>query len=317
MFKIAALYKFCTIENPIELKNELELLALANNITGGLIIASEGINGTIAGIEESLNTFLNRFLNDNKFDNLEIKYSYNQIEPFVRMRISVKKEIVTMGIPSLNIEENDRGVYVNSEEWNKLLLNKDTLVIDTRNDYEVDIGTFQNAINPSTKSFKDFPQYVEDNLIEKKDKPIAMFCTGGIRCEKASAFLLSKGFKNVYNLKGGILQYLEETNVNNSLWEGECFVFDQRITVDQNLQTTGNYQLCKACRTPLKSEDINNNPHYVFGISCPKCYESLTNDKINKLNERNLQIKLAEERNVKHLGYKHPGHIFKKSKNND
>mmetsp|Transcript_36305 Transcript_36305/g.67641 ORF Transcript_36305/g.67641 Transcript_36305/m.67641 type:complete len:677 (+) Transcript_36305:79-2109(+) len=301
-FTLAALYSFTRIANPAALKENLHRIFLKYNIQGNLIVATEGINGTIAGKSNELKQTIEAIEMDERFkNNLEIKYSQAECQPFYRMRLHIKPEIVTMGVPDVD-PASHRGEYVEPEEWNRLIQQDDVMVIDTRNDYEVSIGTFHNAKNPSTKIFKEFPEYVAKNCDPGKDKKIAMFCTGGIRCEKASAYMKEKGFENVYHLKGGILKYLETVKEEDSLWKGECYVFDQRVSVKHNVQP-GTYSQCRSCRMPLSQEDSQkNNPTFLEGIHCRFCVDSLTDKKRASLEERNRQIKLSAENKSNHLG---------------
>jgi UPF0176 protein len=300
--KIAALYKFAKVEDPPALKQKLREMTSKHNILGMLILATEGINGTIASNEEDLMTFLAEFQEDPKFQGLELKFSHNEIQPFYRMRISIRKEIVTLGIPEFHIEPSERIHNVEPQEWNDVISRNDLVVIDTRNDYEFDLGTFENAINPNTKNFREFPQYMEDHFGASK-KSVAMFCTGGIRCEKASSYLIQQGYDHVYNLKGGILKYLEVVPEDQSMWKGDCFVFDQRVTVKHGLEV-GNCTLCRGCRHPLTAED-RTRPDYKEDIHCRYCINTLTKEKEEKATQRHIQMELAAKRNEKHLGYVH------------
>jgi len=309
-FKIAALFKFTLIENPVEMKETLRELTSKHNIMGMLILATEGINGTIASNESDLMKFLEEFQSDPKFQGLELKFADNDSQPFYRMRISIRKEIVTLGVPDFKIEPSEQIHNVDPRDWNDVISREDLVVIDTRNDYEFDLGTFRNAINPNTKNFREFPQYMEDNFGAKK-KSVAMFCTGGIRCEKASSFLIQQGYDEVYNLKGGILKYLEVVPEQDSLWKGDCFVFDQRVTVKHGLKV-GDCKLCRGCRHPLTPEEMAR-PDYKEEIHCKYCIDKLTKEKEEKAFQRHIQMELAEKRHEKHLGYVHQPN--KKSKN--
>jgi UPF0176 protein len=235
-FTLAALYSFVRIESPCELESFLRSLFQTHNIQGNLIVANEGINGTIAGKSDDIRITIESIEKDSRFtNNLEIKFSKAHAQPFYRLRLHIKPEIVTMGVPDIDPVVH-RGEYVEPEDWNALIQQDDVVLIDTRNDYEVGIGTFQNAKNPNMKTFKEFPEHITNNYDANKDKKIAMFCTGGIRCEKASAYMKEKGFENVYHLRGGILRYLETVKEEDSLWNGECYVFDQRVSVKHNVQ---------------------------------------------------------------------------------
>lgn len=301
-YKIAALYKFVYIADPQQASDTLLLLSKKYCILGALIVAFEGVNGTISGLNDDMDKFI--FEMSNSITELatieEIKFSQSIDSPFYRIRIRVKSEIVTMGCPEVN-PGILQGRYVEPEHWNKLVMDPEVLVIDTRNAYEVNLGTFQKAINPETNTFREFPEFVDQKLDSKKHKKIAMFCTGGVRCEKASAYMLQKGFEEVFHLKGGILKYLEVVPTEESLWAGECFVFDQRAAVGAGV-IEGQYEFCHACRHPLKLED-KNHCNYEDGVSCQYCYDVISDKKRQSARERNLQMKLAEERQLKHLGF--------------
>ncbi|MEN9756541.1 MAG: hypothetical protein RL755_728, partial [Pseudomonadota bacterium] len=236
---------------------------------------------------------------DSRLAELECKESVTSVMPFNRTKVKVKKEIVTMGIEGIDPKQIV-GTYVNANDWNSLIDDPDVLVIDTRNDYEFQVGTFKNAINPNTQRFREFPQYVKENLDPAKHKKVAMFCTGGIRCEKSTAFLKQQGFDEVYHLKGGILKYLEEMPVENTLWEGECFVFDERVTVNHQLEK-GNYDQCNACRLPITQED-KASEKYQQGVSCPHCFDKVTLEQKARFSEREKQMALAKKRGEAHLG---------------
>lgn len=316
--KIAALYKFVHVEDPSLLQSQLRELTGKYHILGMLIIAKEGLNGTIAASPSQMDQFLHELMTkDSRFtEGVEIKYSTNEKQPFYRMRISIRKEIVTLGIEDFTIKPSNKIFNIEPSQWNDIINREDMIVIDTRNDYEYELGTFQNAINPNTLTFREFPSYMEEQVLKKGDsskpKKVAMFCTGGIRCEKVSSYLVEhSGVDEVYNLKGGILKYLEEIPSNESTWNGECFVFDQRVTVGHGL-IPGDCQLCRGCRHPVTKED-REREDFVEGVSCRYCIDKLTEAKKKKAMQRDLQIKLANERQEKHLGYKHPGHELKKA----
>jgi UPF0176 protein len=302
--EVVALYAFIPIANTMKLRDDIDMLSTRCLIMGALIIASEGINGTVAGSKENMEIFLQFFADSNLLSFMNIKRSSNASQPFHRMRISIKNEIVTMGVLDLNISK--RGKYVSAKNWNKLITEPDIVLLDTRNDYEIEIGSFASAVNPSIKTFREFPAYVEQNIDALKGKKVAMFCTGGIRCEKASSYLLNRGIEDVYHLEGGILRYFEETAVHDSLWRGECYVFDKRVSVTHDLQP-GKTKLCCSCRHPL-SEDHLRQPSYEDGVCCPFCSDVLPEEKKVAARERNRQIQLSDARNEKHLGYVHPGH---------
>jgi UPF0176 protein len=301
----AALYKFVELPNFTALQPNIHRACEEHHIKGTILLAREGINGTIAGKPDDIHAVL-QFLRTNpafegKFSNLEHKESYADEHPFYRMKVKLKKEIVTMGVPSVN-PNNTVGTYVKPEDWNELISDPDVILLDTRNDYEVHIGTFKGAIDPKTTTFREFPEYVAHNLDKTKHKKVAMFCTGGIRCEKASSYMLEQGFDEVYHLQGGILKYLESVPEEQSLWQGECFVFDQRVAVKHGLEV-GEYDQCYACRMPLSPEEMQS-PHYTAGISCPHCYSVLTEEKKKSLTERQKQVILAKKRGQAHIGEK-------------
>jgi UPF0176 protein len=305
-YLIAALYKFVSLPNYADLQVPIHAACDTHNIKGTLLLAAEGINGTIAGLPEDLKAVLHFLRTDALFEGklaaLDHKESYAYKHPFYRMKVKLKKEIVTMGVPSVN-PDNTVGTYVKPDDWNALIADPDVIVLDTRNDYEVHIGTFKGAINPKTTTFREFPEYVAQNLDKTKHKKIAMFCTGGIRCEKASSYMLEQGFEKVYHLQGGILKYLETVPEETSLWQGECFVFDQRVAVKHGLEV-GDFDQCYACRMPLSPDELKS-PQYTAGISCPHCYDSLTEDKKKSLTERQKQVILAKKRGQAHIGEKH------------
>ena len=305
-YLIAALYKFVSLPNYADLQVPIHAACDTHNIKGTLLLAAEGINGTIAGLPDDIKAVLHFLRTDALFEGklaaLDHKESYAYKHPFYRMKVKLKKEIVTMGVPSVN-PDNTVGTYVKPDDWNALIADPDVIVLDTRNDYEVHIGTFKGAINPKTTTFREFPEYVAQNLDKTKHKKIAMFCTGGIRCEKASSYMLEQGFEKVYHLQGGILKYLETVPEETSLWQGECFVFDQRVAVKHGLEV-GDFDQCYACRMPLSPDELKS-PQYTAGISCPHCYDSLTEDKKKSLTERQKQVILAKKRGQAHIGEKH------------
>lgn len=292
---IAALYQFTPLPDFRELQPRLKAICDQAQIKGILLLAHEGINGTIAGSRESINT-LKSFL-EKRFNALEYKESWADEMPFHRMKVRLKKEIVTLGVPVNPCEKV--GTYVEPNDWNDLISNPEVLIIDTRNDYEVKIGRFRGALNPKTRSFTDFPEFVKA-LDKSKHPRVAMYCTGGIRCEKASSYLLSQGFENVYHLKGGILKYLETIPTEKSLWDGECFVFDRRVAVGHDLHL-GHFESCHGCRHPISDEDTVS-PFYERGVSCPHCYATLTPEKRESARQRQHQEDLARARGEKHIG---------------
>lgn len=301
LFVVAALYKFVTLLDYKELQQPLLKRCQELGIKGTLLLAEEGINGTIAGKRESIDAILDYIRLDPRFMDLEHKEALTESLPFIRMKVKLRKEIVTLGIEGVD-PTKAVGRYLNFKEWNEIISDPETMVIDTRNDYEFNIGKFKNAINPNTTNFREFPEYIKKNLDLKKHKAkkIAMYCTGGIRCEKSTAYLLSLGFENVYHLKGGILKYLEEVTEEESLWENQCFVFDERISVGHGLKE-GPYDQCHGCRHPITEED-KRSKFYLRGVSCPRCYHLVSDEKKKRSAQRQLQIDLAKERGMQHLG---------------
>jgi UPF0176 protein len=297
--EVAALYRFVRLEDYQNLRAPLLAFCDARGVRGTLLLAEEGINGTIAGTPRAISEVLAYLRSDDRLADLECKFSYNTDRPFLRMKVKLKKEIVTMGRPGIDPNQSV-GRYASPEQWNALVDDPDCLVIDTRNDYEVEIGTFQGAINPNTTSFREFPEWVEENLDPSKHKKVAMFCTGGIRCEKSTSLLVSMGFEDVWHLQGGILNYLEKTPVEQTRWNGECFVFDSRVSVDHHLEK-GRYDQCYACRFPIddaqKASDL-----YVPGVSCPRCHDAHSEQQKRRFTERQKQISLARARGETHIG---------------
>ena len=300
---VAALYKFVEIDDLLSLQSNLYEICEKNNIMGTILIANEGINGTISGKTNELNQTISLLKSDKRFANIEIKYSSTDKQPFHRMKVRLKKEIVTIGLPEINPNKKV-GTYVKPDDWNDLISDPDVVVIDTRNKYETKIGSFHNALDPETSSFREFPDWVKKfkSSKENANKKIAMFCTGGIRCEKASSLMKEEGFEDVYHLQGGILKYLETIDKENSLWNGECFVFDQRVCLTDELEV-GSYKMCFACRMPITEEEMQNEK-YIEGISCIYCYDKTTKEKKERFGSRQRQILLAKERGEKHLGGK-------------
>ena len=301
---ISTFYKFLVLENYKELKIKFDKSLSKTNIKGTILLANEGVNGTIAGSKSDLKKFflyMDKFI---QFKDINPKFSSSNKNPFLRMKVRLKKEIVTIGIPEVS-PSNLVGKYLNVEEWNEFLNESDSMIIDTRNDYEVSIGTFKNSINPKIKSFRNFPNWVQKNLIDKKvskKSKIGMFCTGGIRCEKSTSYLKQLGFENVFHLDGGILKYLENVKSDQNEWKGECFVFDYRVSLNDSLEK-GEYDMCYACRMPLSKEN-KKNKHYLKGQSCEYCYDQTTIKQKKRFNEREKQIKLSKVKNLKHLGPK-------------
>ncbi|WP_448563409.1 oxygen-dependent tRNA uridine(34) hydroxylase TrhO [Thalassotalea ganghwensis] len=303
---VCALYKFVRLENFEALKEPLLNHMLANDVKGTLLLANEGINGTIAGTQPAIDSVLSFLQRDERLANISFKLSYHQENPFQRTKVKLKKEIVTMGVEGIDPNQVV-GTYVKPKDWNALISDPEVLLVDTRNDYEVEIGTFKNAVNPNTENFREFPEYVKNNLDKTKHKKVAMFCTGGIRCEKSTAYLKEQGFEEVYHLEGGILKYLEEVPEQETMWQGECFVFDGRVAVNHNLEQ-GSYDQCFGCRHPITEQD-KLSPHYIKGVSCPKCHDRMTDEQKARFAERERQIQLAKERGDVHIGGEVQEHI--------
>jgi UPF0176 protein len=298
---VAALYKFAPVADPAALRGPLTTLTRKAGLTGTLLLAKEGINGTVSGDRLGLQALLIWLRQQEGFADLKPKYSFAEQHTFYRMKVRLKQEIVSMGQPEID-PRNSVGRYVAPQEWNALIADPDTLVIDTRNHYEVAVGTFAGAVDPKTESFREFPAWVDEYLAQLPEQPknIAMFCTGGIRCEKSTSYLVSRGYQNVFHLEGGILKYLETVPEVESKWEGECFVFDHRVSVGHGLNP-GAYDMCHACRMPISEAD-KNHPHYQVGLSCPACYETITADQRARFAERQKQIQLARARGEEHIG---------------
>ncbi len=297
---VVALYHFTRFADPAALKAPLAKIACANGVKGTLLLAREGINGTIAGSRAGVDAVLAHIRALPGCANLDWKESTARDMPFGKMKVRLKAEIVTMGEPDVD-PRAAVGHYVNAEDWNALISAPDVVVIDTRNDYEVEIGTFQGAIDPQTRSFRDFPQWWRENAARFHNKRIAMFCTGGIRCEKSTNYLMSQGVDLVYHLRGGILKYLEQVPHDASLWQGDCFVFDGRVSLTHGLQQ-GAYDTCHACRRPISATD-KASTDYEPGVSCPRCMGEYSNDDRARFREREHQIRLAAERGTgPHLG---------------
>ena len=298
-FVVTALYKFVTLDNYEQLRAPLLTVMEDNNIRGTLLLAKEGINGTISGTQEDMSAVLTWLKKDSRFADLSYKQSYNSEQPFKRCKVKLKREIVTMGVEGIDPKQVV-GTYVKPEEWNKLISDPDVKVIDTRNDYEIKIGTFKNAINPKTETFREFPDYVSNNLNKETHKKVAMFCTGGIRCEKSTAYLKEQGFEEVYHLQGGILKYIEEIPEEESLWQGDCFVFDERVSVNHQLEK-GKYDQCHACRLPITEQDKDSD-HYIKGVSCHQCYDTKSAEQKARFSQRQKQMELAVKRGESHIG---------------
>ncbi|MGI9308700.1 MAG: rhodanese-related sulfurtransferase [Gammaproteobacteria bacterium] len=296
---VAALYKFVALPDYAELRAPLLTMMMQHNIKGTLLLAPEGLNGTVAGIRADIDALLEGLKQDERLRLLDHKESYCEDTPFLRAKVKLKKEIVTMGVADID-PTRSVGTYVDPQQWNDLVNDPEVTLVDTRNEYEVKIGTFKNAINPHTNTFREFPEFVQRNLNPQKNKKIAMFCTGGIRCEKSTAYLKEQGFDEVYHLKGGILKYLETVPEDSSTWEGECFVFDERVAVDHQLNK-GHYEQCNACRMPITIED-QASEHFVAGISCPHCFDQTSDEQKQRYAERQKQVELAQQRHVNHIG---------------
>lgn len=296
---VCALYKFAVLNDYKTLRHPLLDIMQANGVHGTLLLAREGINGTIAGSRSGIDAVQAWLASDERFSGIDYKESFVDIQPFKRTKVKLKKEIVTMGVDGID-PKRIVGTYVEPDEWNALISDPEVLLVDTRNQYEVEIGTFKHAVNPATDTFREFPEYVKQNLDPAKHKKVAMFCTGGIRCEKSTAYLREQGFEEVYHLKGGILKYLEEVPEDQSLWKGECFVFDDRVTVNHRLER-GGYDQCHACRRPITEAD-KEHPGYQQGVSCHRCINSLSEDQKARFAERELQIRLAQARGECHVG---------------
>ncbi len=304
MYSVAALYKFSLIENPETLQVELRKKLKNNLITGTILVGEEGLNGTIAGEQANLKLALKYIKSIHGFFDLDIKHSESKENPFARLKIKLKKEIVTIGDESID-PNKIVGQYIDPENWNDLISDENTILIDTRNDYEYSIGTLKNSINPNTVKFREFPEWVKNQNFTKEDKEtkkVAMFCTGGIRCEKASSFMKKDGFNNVNHLKGGILKYFEAVDEQDSMWIGECFVFDDRVSVRHDL-SVGTFDMCHGCRMPITEED-KKSLSYIKGVACHKCFNEKTEEQKARYMSRQKQIEIARGRNEKHIGPK-------------
>lgn len=302
-YLVAALYKFVHLVDYAAMREPLQAVCDQYGVKGTLLLAEEGINGTIAGTPDGIQAVLQYLRNDTRLAQLEHKESWADDMPFYRMKVKLKREIVTMGVPNVQAQTM-AGTYVKPDDWNQLISEPDVVLVDVRNDYEVGIGSFKGAVNPLTTSFSEFPQWVQeqskDGGVLAGGKKVAMFCTGGIRCEKSTAYLRSQGFDNVYHLQGGILKYLETVPEDKSLWEGECFVFDERVSVRHGLEQ-GQYELCRACRQPLSLSD-KASAHFIEGVSCPHCHDKHTAEQKERFAERQKQIELARARAERHIG---------------
>ena len=298
-YVVCAMYKFVALDNFETLRQPLLTLMEELNVKGTLLLASEGVNGTVSGTQESIDNLLAWLNQDSRLDPISFKLSYDTQQPFHRTKVKLKKEIVTLGVEGIDPRKTV-GTYVKPQDWNALIADPDVFVVDTRNDYEIEIGTFKHAVDPKTKSFREFPQYVAQNMDPDKHKKVAMFCTGGIRCEKSTAFMKEQGFEEVYHLEGGILQYLEDVPAQESLWEGGCFVFDNRVAVNHDLEKSG-FDQCYACRLPITEEDKLSDM-FESGVSCPKCHGKHSEEQLARFREREKQVNLAKARNEEHVG---------------
>lgn len=296
---MSAFYKFVHLDDHVDVRDRVYEQAVALGMRGSILVAPEGINGTVSGSRSATDALFSWLRSDARFEDLTTKESFTDEVPFLRMKVRLKKEIVTF---RQDVDPTSRvGTYIDPAEWNDVIADPDVLVIDTRNEEEVALGSFANAVDPGTESFTEFADYVA-TLDPAQHPKVAMFCTGGIRCEKASAFMLEQGFPEVMHLRGGILQYLEDVDPEDSLWQGECFVFDERVTVDHSL-TPGDYQLCRGCRRALDA-DNRAHPSYEAGVSCEYCIDEVTPERARRLRERHRQVLLAEQRGTDHLARK-------------
>lgn len=296
---VCAMYKFVTLDNHQDIKPKLFKVMDDNHIKGTLLLANEGINGTVAGSREAIDSLLNWLKSDERLTDISYKESFTEVMPFNRTKVKLKKEIVTMGIEGIDPKQVV-GTYVEPKDWNALISDPDVVLVDTRNDYEFQVGTFENAINPNTETFREFPQYVQDNMSPAKHKKVAMFCTGGIRCEKSTAYMKEQGYEEVYHLKGGILKYLEDVPKDETKWKGDCFVFDERVTVNHDLER-GEYDQCHACRLPITEEE-KLDAKYQRGVSCPHCFDKISDEQKARFAERERQVELAKARGETHIG---------------
>ena len=296
---VCALYRFVALDNYKELQTPLLNFMKDNNVKGTLLLASEGINGTVAASRDEIDNLISWLKSQPALENLTTKESYDTTNPFYRTKVKLKKEIVTMGVEGIDPTQTV-GTYVKPKDWNALISDPNVLLVDTRNDYEISIGTFENAVDPKTTNFREFPAYVKENLDPAKHKKVAMFCTGGIRCEKSTAYLKEQGFDEVYHLEGGVLKYLEEVPEQETMWKGECFVFDNRVSVNHQLEK-GHYDQCHGCRLPITEED-KKSEQYIEGICCPHCHDTITEAQKHRFEQRELQVRLAKERGFDHIG---------------
>lgn len=302
--KVVSVYRFLNLNEPQLFRDEFQSVCNAAGLLGTMLVAREGFNGTLAGDERAIRTALDWICDCLQIAapaRLDERWTDAEVAPFRKMRVKVKKEIVTLGRPDI-LPHNRTGVHVDARRWNELLANPDVVVIDARNHYEIEVGTFPGSIDPGSDSFREFPPFAEELAASSTDKPLAMFCTGGIRCEKATALMLELGFDEVYHLQGGILKYLSEVRPDENRWDGDCFVFDQRVAVDRDL-AEGGYVQCHACRRPLSTADLQS-PDYREGVSCPRCVGELDEERRARLEERRRQVELASKRGERHIGPK-------------
>jgi len=296
---VCALYKFVTLDDYVELREPLREVMESNGVRGTLLLAKEGINGTVAASREGIDALLAWLKADPRLADTVYKESFDEANPFYRTKVKLKKEIVTMGVEGID-PKKVVGTYVKPQDWNALISDPDVVLVDTRNDYEVQVGTFKGAVNPVTETFREFPDWVAQELDPQKNRKVAMFCTGGIRCEKSTAYLKEQGFDEVYHLEGGILKYLEEVPEEDTLWEGECFVFDNRVTVNHQLEK-GEYDQCHACRMPITEAD-KQHEHYRHGVSCHHCIDRFDDEQRERFVQRQKQMQLAQSRGEAHIG---------------
>lgn len=298
-YVVCAMYKFVALEDFKQLRAPLQAKMEELGIKGTLLLAVEGINGTVSGTRDAIDGLLAWLNQDARINPISVKESLHEEQPFYRTKVKLKKEIVTMGVEGIDPRKTV-GSYVKPKDWNALISDPEVFVVDTRNDYEIDIGTFKHAVDPKTKTFREFPDYVKQNMDPSKHKKVAMFCTGGIRCEKSTAYMKEQGFEEVYHLEGGILQYLEDVPQEQSLWEGDCFVFDNRVAVNHQLEKS-QYEACYACRLPITEAD-KQSAQYEAGVSCPHCYGTHSEEQLARFREREKQVQLAKQRNEEHVG---------------
>jgi UPF0176 protein len=302
-FLVAAFYKFVALPDYRAMRESLQRGCEELGLLGSILLAEEGINGTVSGTPQDVHRLFESLRADQRLQDLHYKESWADEQPFYRMKVRLKKEIVSLGVEGID-PNRTVGEYVPPLEWNALISRDDVRLVDTRNHYEHNLGTFKGAEDPNTASFRDFPQWVSKNLDPEADRHVAMFCTGGIRCEKATSYLLDLGFDRVYHLDGGILNYLETVDKQESMWEGDCFVFDNRVTIDHDL-AEGDFEVCPACRMPITAED-RQSPLFELHVSCPRCHDRLTEPRREGLLERARQIELAAGRGERHIGVKLP-----------